>query len=79
MPSIRNGTTRSPLDHTSPKYDAVIFRGLLTINGIAILAACFALYILYQSITQRVIAIAPISVPKELADYGYTPMSPPNG
>jgi tetratricopeptide (TPR) repeat protein len=45
----------------------------LAINGGAILAAGFVLYILWESITQKVISIAPISVPKELADDGYTP------
>ena len=45
----------------------------LAINGLAILAAGFVLYILYQSVTQKVISIAPISVPKELADDAYTP------
>ena len=37
------------------------------------MAAGFVFYILYQSVTQKVISIAPISVPKELADHGYTP------
>jgi hypothetical protein len=36
------------------------------------LAAGFALYILWESVTQKVISIAPISVPKDLADKGYT-------
>jgi hypothetical protein len=45
----------------------------LAINGVAILAVGFVLYILYQSVTQKVISIAPISVPKEMADEGYTP------
>jgi Tfp pilus assembly protein PilF len=40
---------------------------------VAILAAGFVFYILYQSVTQKVISIAPISVPKELANNGYTP------
>jgi tetratricopeptide (TPR) repeat protein len=46
---------------------ATLFR-----NGVAILIVGFGVYILYQSVTQKVISIAPISVPKGLADSGYT-------
>jgi tetratricopeptide (TPR) repeat protein len=42
-------------------------------NGVAILAVGFVGFILWQSIFQKVISISPISVPKELADEGYTP------
>src|SRR5208283_774718 len=41
-------------------------------NGVAILIVVFGVYILYQSITQKVISIAPISVPEGLAKSGYT-------
>jgi tetratricopeptide (TPR) repeat protein len=41
-------------------------------TGVAVLVAGFALYILWQSIFQKIISIAPISVPKNLADGGYT-------
>ncbi len=41
-------------------------------NGVALLVACFGLYILWLSVTQKVISIAPIAVPKILADGGYT-------
>src|SRR5208283_420597 len=44
----------------------------LALNGVAILAAGFIFYVLWESVTQKVISIAPISVPKELADSGYT-------
>ncbi len=44
----------------------------LAINGAAILVAGFGLYILWVSVTQKVISIAPISVPKDLADSGFT-------
>jgi tetratricopeptide (TPR) repeat protein len=44
----------------------------LTKNGVGILAAGFALYIAWESVTRKVISIAPISVPKVLATNGYT-------
>jgi hypothetical protein len=44
----------------------------LTINCGAILVAGFGFYILWVAVTQKVISIAPISVPKDLADSGFT-------
>ena len=45
----------------------------LAINSVAVLAAGFVLYILWESATQNVISVAPISVPKDLAESGYSP------
>ncbi len=45
----------------------------LALNGVAVLAAGFALYILWESVTHKVISIAPIAVPQDLAARGYTP------
>ncbi len=44
----------------------------LAINCGAILVAGFGFYILWVAVTQKVISIAPISVPRDLADNGFT-------
>jgi tetratricopeptide (TPR) repeat protein len=45
----------------------------VALNAAAILVAGFLLYILWQSVSKKVISIAPISVPQGLAANGYTP------
>jgi hypothetical protein len=44
----------------------------VALNSLGVLAGGFVLYVLWQSVTQKVIAIAPISVPQQLAVNGYT-------
>jgi hypothetical protein len=46
---------------------ATLFR-----NGLAILVVGFGAYILYQSVIPKVISIAPIAVPQDLAKNGFT-------
>ena len=46
---------------------ATLFR-----NGVAIVIVGFGAYILYQSVTKKVISIAPIAVPQDLAKDGFT-------
>jgi tetratricopeptide (TPR) repeat protein len=44
----------------------------VALNCLGVLAGGFVLYVLWQSVTEKVIAIAPISVPQQLAVNGYT-------
>ena len=44
----------------------------IALNCLGAVAGGFVLYVLWQSVTQKVIAIAPISVPQQLAANGYT-------
>jgi hypothetical protein len=45
---------------------------IVILNGLAVLTFGIGIYIVWQSVTQKVIAVAPIAVPKVLAENGYT-------
>jgi tetratricopeptide (TPR) repeat protein len=53
---------------------ALYWNGFLAValNCLGVVAGLFVFYVLWQSVTQKVIAIAPISVPQQLAVNGYT-------
>ncbi|PZR87467.1 MAG: hypothetical protein DLM68_08525, partial [Hyphomicrobiales bacterium] len=60
---------------TAWEFAALIWSRLTTValNVVGVVGVGFVAYLLWESVTQKVISIAPISVPKELVDGGYTP------
>jgi hypothetical protein len=74
-PQILKSAKRSAGNWVLGEAVASFWSGFTTVfvNVAAVITVAFIIYVMWDSVTQKVISVAPLTVPKTLDERGYTP------